>query len=81
MFRSISRGSRYGRARRSGLRHDGFINLASRGIKKMGSGIKKGWHRPGICIVLFLYILFGVCFCFSVLRVRSDIFPSVLLEK
>ena len=30
IFRSISRGSRYGRARR---RPDGFINLASRGIE------------------------------------------------
>ena len=33
IFRSISRGSRYGRARRSGLRHDGFINLATLGLR------------------------------------------------
>ena len=34
IFRSISRGSRYGRARRSGLRHNGFINLASPSLRE-----------------------------------------------
>ena len=42
IFFARSHAARYGRARRSGLRHDGFINLASRGINGVVMDTKMG---------------------------------------